>query len=237
MKAKKNSSKDLNNFRSLFFQIGLILVLATAWLAFEWKQPTPHQNPYISVNIENGFIPEIPEIKIEEPKIPEEKPKIPDVLEPVPNDTEKDEPDFISSESNQNTAIVNYSDIPVGKIDEVVVVDYVNVEQIPLFQACVNLDKKDQRACFQSEMTKHVRKHFSYPADAIDLNIQGRVYVMFTIDENGKATQIKLRGPDRRLEAEAQRIIEKLPQFIPGKMGQKKVRVPYSLPINFVLQN
>lgn len=237
MKAKKNLSKDLNNYRSLFFQIGLILVLAVTWFTFEWKQPATDQSPYISINMQDEFVPEIPEIKPEEPEIPKEKPKIPDAIEKIPDDKDIEESPFKSTEVNQNTAIVKYSDIPVAKTDEVVEVEYINVEQIPLFPACVNLDKKEQRTCFQTEMTKHVRKNFSYPPDAIDLQIQGRVYVMFTIDENGRVTDIKLRGPDRRLEAEAQRIIEKLPQFIPGKMGQNNVRVPYSLPINFVLQN
>lgn len=237
MKAKKNSSKDLNNYRSLFLQVGLILVLTVTWFSFEWTLPIADQSPNISLNTEDEFIPEIPEIKPEEPEIPKEKPKIPEELALVPDDTKAEEPDFLSTEDNQNTAIINYSDIPVAKTDEVVEVDYINVEQIPLFPACVKLDKKEQRTCFQSEMTKHVRKNFSYPPDAIDLQIQGRVYVMFTIDENGRVIDLKLRGPDHRLEAEAQRIIEKLPQFIPGKMGQKNVRVPYSLPINFVLQN
>jgi protein TonB len=38
------------------------------------------------------------------------------------------------------------------------------------------------------------------------------------------------------LEKEARRIIENLPQMIPGKQRGKAVRVPYSIPITFKLQ-
>lgn len=236
MKAKKNPQKDLNRFRTLFFQSGLILVLLMVWLSFERVQSPVNNGPYVAVNMDDNLTLEIPEIQIEKPELPEEKPKMPDKLELVPNDTKADIPEFLSTESYQGTTVVDISDIKVAHIETPVEVEFINVEQIPLFPACVNVPKEAQRDCFQSEMGQHVRKNFSYPSEAIDLNIQGRVYVMFTIDENGEVSNIRLRGPDRRLEAETKRIIEKLPQMIPGKMGEKKVRVPYSLPINFVLK-
>ncbi|MDB9850527.1 energy transducer TonB, partial [Flavobacteriaceae bacterium] len=42
--------------------------------------------------------------------------------------------------------------------------------------------------------------------------------------------------PDKNLEAEALRIIEKLPKMIPGKQRGRPVRVPFSIPITFKLQ-
>ena len=60
---------------------------------------------------------------------------------------------------------------------------------------------------------------------------------MFAVDENGNITNIKTRGPDKSLEEEALRIMNKLPKMIPGQQRGKNVKVPYSLPINFKLEN
>ncbi len=68
------------------------------------------------------------------------------------------------------------------------------------------------------------------------MGIQGMVYVSFIIGKDGKVIIVQPRGPDKNLEKEAQRIIERLPQMIPGKQRGKAVRVPYSIPITFRLQ-
>ncbi|NNL01710.1 MAG: energy transducer TonB, partial [Eudoraea sp.] len=47
---------------------------------------------------------------------------------------------------------------------------------------------------------------------------------------------IRYRGPDKNLEKEALRIIEKLPRMTPGKQRARAVRVPFSIPITFKLQ-
>ena len=45
-----------------------------------------------------------------------------------------------------------------------------------------------------------------------------------------------MRGPDKNLELEAQRIIARLPKMTPGKQRGRSVRVPFSIPITFRLQ-
>ena len=79
-------------------------------------------------------------------------------------------------------------------------------------------------------------KNFRYPEIAQVMGIQGRVHVMFVIDKDGTITGIQARGPDKNLEKEALRIIGKLPNMTPGKQRGRAVRVPFSYPINFRLQ-
>jgi protein SCO1/2 len=74
------------------------------------------------------------------------------------------------------------------------------------------------------------------PAVAGGFEHQGRVYVSFIIGVDGRVIMVQPRGPDKNLEKEARRIIENLPQMIPGKQRGKAVRVPYSIPITFKLQ-
>lgn len=75
-----------------------------------------------------------------------------------------------------------------------------------------------------------------YPKDAREENVQGRVIVSFVIEKDGSVTNIKVvKSPDERLSQEAVRVIESMPKWKPGKAQGKKVRVQFSLPINFKL--
>jgi periplasmic protein TonB len=108
------------------------------------------------------------------------------------------------------------------------------VEQIPLFEACKELDKSMHRECFNQMINKHIAENFNYPDEAIKQKIGGRVFVNFIIDKEGKVTDISTRG-EAILCQEAERIIKLLPQFIPGQMRGKNVTVAFSIPINFRL--
>lgn len=58
----------------------------------------------------------------------------------------------------------------------------------------------------------------------------------FKILAGGTISDIMLKGPSPGLEAEAERIILKLPVMTPGKQRGQAVRVPFSIPIIFKLQ-
>lgn len=58
----------------------------------------------------------------------------------------------------------------------------------------------------------------------------------FIISRYGSIIGIRMHGPDKNLEKEAERIISKLPKMIPGKQRERPVRVPFSIPITFRLQ-
>jgi len=112
-------------------------------------------------------------------------------------------------------------------------VPFAVVEEPPIFPGCENAE--DKRVCFNEMMQKHIGDNFQYPEEAQKKEIQGRVSIMFTIDEEGNITNIRKRGPDKLLEDEAVRIISKLPKMTPGKNKGKAVRIPFSIPITFKL--
>ncbi|WP_373516768.1 TonB family protein, partial [Pricia sp.] len=132
--------------------------------------------------------------------------------------------DFFTYGPSQPVQItIDHNGVPFGKVDEV-----------PIFPGCVN--EADPRECFQEMMQKHISKNFRYPEEAQKQGIQGRVNVMFTIGEDGNISNIRMRGPDKLLEAEVARIISRLPQMKPGRHDGMAVNVPYSFPITFKLQ-
>lgn len=122
-------------------------------------------------------------------------------------------------------------------IDEAI--PFAVVEQIPLFENCKSVEKKDQMNCFYEEISKHIKKELKYPKEAKKDKIEDRVITVFEIDKQGKITNIHARGKKSNyktlFEEEAKRIIQTLPPFSPGLQRGKAVIVKYSMPITFKL--
>lgn len=78
-----------------------------------------------------------------------------------------------------------------------------------------------------------------YPDDAKKKGIQGKVYVSFVVDEAGKIKDAKIvRGVDPLLDKEALRVVGELNKiWTPGKEKGKVVKVAYTLPIQFALDD
>jgi len=82
-----------------------------------------------------------------------------------------------------------------------------------------------------------VAQNMQYPEYAAAKGIQGRVFVQFIIEKDGSVKYAKiLRGVDPSLDKEALRVVMKSPKWTPGKQRGKDVRVSYTFPITFVLQ-
>ena len=83
---------------------------------------------------------------------------------------------------------------------------------------------------------QYLAANIKYPADAKAEKVQGRVYVSFVIEKDGSVSNVKIvRSPDERLSREAERVVKAMPKWKPGRQSGKKVRVSYTLPINFQL--
>ncbi|RIV43118.1 M56 family metallopeptidase [Flagellimonas pelagia] len=113
-------------------------------------------------------------------------------------------------------------------------VPFSTVDEAPIFPGCENAS--DTRECFMESIRTHIRKHFNYPQEAQEQGIQGRVAIMFTINGEGEIVDIKKRGPSPILEAEAERIIKRLPKMQPGILDGQPAEVVFSIPITFKLK-
>lgn len=82
-----------------------------------------------------------------------------------------------------------------------------------------------------------IANNIKYPEDCKLNGIQGRVYVQFVVDANGKVVNPRIaRGVHPSLDAEALRVIGVLPDWKPGTQKGVPVKVNYTVPINFVVQ-
>ena len=236
MQLKKNPKADLTKNSSLYFAIGLAVVLFISWQAIEWKTYEKTGYGYESLNVEDEDDEEVPITEqIKTPPPPPPPPPAPEVIEIVEDEEEVEETVIESTETDQEE-IVEVEDIEVEDDFEDVDVPFAVIEDVPIFPGCEGVAKSQRRACFQEKMNKHIRKNFRYPEIAQEMGIQGRVYVQFVIAKDGSITSIRMRGPDKNLEKEAKRIISRLPKMTPGKQRGRAVRVPFSIPITFRLQ-
>ncbi len=236
MQPKKNEKVDLSKNSSLYFVIGLAVVLFVSWQAIEWKTYKKTYG-YEALNVEDEDDEEIPiteQIKTPPPP-PPPPPPAPEVIEVVEDEEEVEETVIESTETDEDE-IIEVEEVEIEEDDLDVDVPFAVIEDVPIFPGCERVKKDKRRDCFQEQMNKHIRKNFRYPEIAQEMGIQGRVYVNFIIGKNGEITNIRMRGPDKNLEKEAERIISKLPTMTPGKQRGRPVRVPFSIPITFRLQ-
>ncbi len=82
-----------------------------------------------------------------------------------------------------------------------------------------------------------INNHLSsitYPSEALELGIEGRVFVQFIVNEDGQLSDFKvLKGIGYGCDEEAIRAIKSSSPWIPGKQRGKPVKVRMVLPINF----
>ena len=236
MQLKKNPNADLTKNSSLYFAIGLAVVLFISWQAIEWKTYDKSGYGYEALNVDDEDDEEVPITEqIKTPPPPPPPPPAPEVLEVVEDEEEVEETIIESTETDQEE-IVEVEDIEVEDDFDDVDVPFAVIEDVPIYPGCEKVAKSQRRQCFQDQINKHIRKNFRYPEIAQEMGIQGRVYVNFVIAKDGSITNVRMRGPDKNLEKEAARIISKLPSMTPGKQRGRPVRVPFSIPITFRVQ-
>lgn len=110
------------------------------------------------------------------------------------------------------------------------------VEEIPMFNSCKNSTREDNVKCFKEKINTHFSKKFS-TYQFLDESIKDKVFIQFSINIYGKVIKprIKSKKHNKLLNKELIRILNKLPNFTPGKVQGIPVVVTYSFPLNLTL--
>ena len=115
--------------------------------------------------------------------------------------------------------------IPMRKENESDKKPFDVVEQMPQFPG--------GPAALMEYLSKNVR----YPEEAYKNGIQGRVIATFVIEKDGSITEARVvKSVDSQIDAEALRVVNSMPNWIPGRQNGEPVRVKYTVPITFKLQ-
>jgi len=239
MESKKNLKADVGRNSSLYFAVGLALMLFLTKTAIDWKTYDKDEFAYEAVSMDDELDEEVPITEqIQTPPPPPPPPAAPVEIEVVEDEKEVEETVIESTETTQEEEIVEVEEVEVEEVEEDIEVPFAVIENVPVYPGCESGNNQAKKDCMSQKIQKFVQKKFNTEL-AGDLGLTGkqRISVIFKIDKNGNVTGVRSRAPHPRLEQEAARVINSLPKMKPGKQRGKAVIVPYSLPIIFQVQD
>ncbi len=88
----------------------------------------------------------------------------------------------------------------------------------------------------ETEMWRWINSHLKYPVLAAEQGIQGKVVVMFTVQQDGSLTDVKIKKSlDPSCDKEVVRMVKSMPKWNPKRENGVAIESPYTLPVNFKL--
>jgi protein TonB len=235
MEEKKTTKANLENERSLFFLLGLVVVLSTLFVALEWSDEESSLSDWEGLSplfIEEQLIglDETPvENVAEETTPPEENTETDTPVQVVYDDFNVVEqmPDSVELEEDtvEKQASLIQED-PVSLLTEKEIDDIVHAqaEVMPEFEGGY------------AELVRFIYRNTQYPPVALKQRIQGKVWCSFHINTDGSVSDVKVeQGVSLYLDDEAIRVLKSMPPWHPGTIAGKPVKVKIYLPVVFRL--
>lgn len=227
MEAKKSPKANLEKWKGMFLEVGLVAALTGALVAFNWKSYDTEVQEFSTRTV----VEEVEEVVLQtqedqpEPE-PPEAPEITTEFEVVDDNKEIENELHVDMNDNANTQVVEFT--PVETTEEVVEKEeeiFVFVEEQPSFPGG------------DEELYKFLAENIQYPALARENNVEGKVFVQFVVEKNGSITQVKLvKDIGSGCGQEAMRVVKSMPKWKPGKQRGTAVRSQFTLPIRFKLR-
>lgn len=85
-------------------------------------------------------------------------------------------------------------------------------------------------------LTSFIQRTLVYPNDAIDENISGKVYALFTVDSLGHVSNIEIKkGCTNSMNNEVIRVIKQMPTWVPATFDGEALSSIFRLPVTFEL--
>lgn len=227
MESRKSREADLEGKRVQRFLLGLIVVLATLFVALEWNSsdsgwaffdtdedleaemelsPLKRDKDEIPMMLPQEKVEELP--KSEELHLVDEDVELPQE-QPEPQELEKPE----TAEEEEKPEVVDMYNEPV---------DFRVVEDLPQFPGGA------------AEFMKWLTKNLKYPASAQKRKVKGKVVAQFIVNTDGTISDLELT---ERLETtcdqEVLRVLKMMPKWQAGMMNAKPCRTKVCIPIVF----
>ncbi|OQX78524.1 MAG: energy transducer TonB [Bacteroidetes bacterium 4484_249] len=220
---KKSPKADLESKKIIFTQIGLIIALSVILLAFEWKSYEKTEMDLITRVVDDTPEEMIEITQHEKPPPPPKPPQQTTVIEIVEDDMDIEDDIEIDVEADEDTEVEEYEPVEEEEEESEEVI-FTVVESMPAFPGG------------DAARIKYLNSNIKYPQMARESGIQGRVFVTFVVEKDGRVTDVRvLRGIGGGCDEEAIRVIKNMPNWNPGKQRGKSVRVQFNMPILFKL--
>ena len=230
MEVKKSPKADLEGSKGLGILMGLVVGLAVLFVGFEWgtQEKAIQKGDEIRDVIAEEEMDITRQDETPPPPPPPEVQAVAEVLNVVEDNAQVANNDLLSSEDNQKVAQVQVYTPPAVTHEEEEESPqhiFVVVEEMPEFPGG------------QAALMSFIAKSIKYPVVAQENGIQGRVTCTFVVNQDGSIVDAQVaRGIDPALDKEALRVLNSMPKWKPGKQRGKPVRVKFTLPVTFRLQ-
>jgi len=236
-----------HEYSGMFFNLGLVISLLIANVIINYVKPISIEKSELNESEIDGLrYLDIKDFRVltDAPLIKEKvEKKLPKIFTPLPENVEiqevqESQEDFAVDDFNtarQGTTEVQVAPNPVPiKEDNNV---YVIAQNMPYLKSCELLDEDERRICTQKTLLKFIQKHLKYPVIAKENGIEGTVVVSFTIQKDGRLTDILIiRDIGAGCGQEVVKVLNKELQWVPGYQNQRSVAVKYTVPVRFKLQ-
>lgn len=241
MESKKSEKADLSKKSFLFFQLGLVFMLATSLFLIEFKTYDKEDLDAGVVELdmlEDEDVPITEQLKTPPPP-PPPPPPAPEEIEVIDDEDDVEETIIESTETNMDEIVEVEEVADIGDEEEIDDVPFASIQDVPIFPGCEKeKDNEARRACMVKKIDNFVNKKFDTGLGS-ELGLTGinRVYVRFKIDKTGKVVDVQARSSHPRLTREGERVVGLLPDMQPGKQRGRAVGIIYTLPITFKVQD
>ena len=185
MEPKKNPKANVGRNSSLYFAIGLALMLFLTNMAINHKTWDKSNIDIGQLNLDEELEEEIPITEqIQTPPPPPPPPAAPEVIEVVEDEEEVEETVIESTETNQEEEIVEVEDVEVEEVEEDIEVPFAVIENVPIYPGCESGNNEAKKKCMSEKIAQFVNKKFNTDL-ASDLGLSGRqrINVIFKIDK------------------------------------------------------
>lgn len=233
METKKSKKANLERFRVVLFQTGLVVSLLFAIILLSWNfkvvvPDEPDQWKWDPIEID----PTLPPVIIKKPDAP--KPTEPPKQKPennikiIDDAIKSDSPEKpITPDSPEITNIPKTLETPTGEIDP-----RVSADRMPASPACTHINENINRIKCTEEFI--INKVYNYLKDKNSRKISGKVYVYFVINRYGKIDDVKIMsGIEPSLDKEVVNAVYSLGEFEPAIHEGLPVSIKFTLPISF----
>jgi len=149
---------------------------------------------------------------------------------------------WVNGISNVAAATFAIQDIKISSdtlepenLDEVI---FINPHEYPRFPGCEGLDISlaEKKKCAEEKMQKFIYENLKIPEIAQESRIEGMIVISFTVDKEGNIVNPKiLRDFGGGFGREGLRVIELMPQWVPGKFNGVPVDLQMNIPIRISL--
>lgn len=180
------------------------------------------------------------------------KPKVPEKTEVKPETNQQQFVEMKVVDVKVNDSVLaqeKLNDQQIGTITvrKIIPNDFKLVGETKNVQTIVTPPKREVHTSVEKEaffpggypaLMSYIQANLVYPTEGIEINAQGKCYLRFIVDFEGRISSVKvLRGipgcPE--CDREAIRVLKSMPEWEPGKVGGVSVSSYFDLPINFSL--